>query len=226
MRIIRSSTNFFVNLVLAAWTAYAMLVILLLILRFTIGERPLIPGFGSPVGTFNSMLQIALFPAIPGLLVFLLLRRPRLAAWQIPAVAMLIVLYGGNFVPHLPVVTAADTDTSHLKLMTYNLLYSNTSYDRVVEVIKAADPDVVALQEFTDEASAYLSKEFREIYPYQALHPSGAPTLGATTGAGILSRYPIIEDEITFDIHNQCIHRFHSVMGQMRNYAVRCCIIF
>lgn len=194
MRTLSSKAAPLVNLSLAMWTLYGIGVTVLLILRFTIGEVPLIPGFGSPVGTFNSMLQVALLPALPGAIWCLLCKRPRLVAWQLPALVLFVVFYGGNFIPRTPV---AAEDAPRLHLLTYNLLFWNTRYDEIVKIIQEADADVVALQELSAPAAAILTREFGEKYPYQVVYP------GDSSGSGILSRYPILEEEVWVDIHNQ-----------------------
>jgi vancomycin resistance protein VanJ len=194
MQTIRSNLKPLVNLSLAIWTLYGVIVTLMLILRFTIGERPIVPVFGSPVGTFNSMLQITLLPALPGLIWCLLWRRPRLAVWQLPALALLLVFYGGNFAPR---VFAVAENAPRLHLLTYNLLFWNTHYDAIINIIQQTDADVVALQELSAPAADILTQEFQEKYPYQVVYP------GDSSGSGILSRYPILEEEVWVDIHNQ-----------------------
>lgn len=196
MRTLSSKAAPLVNLSLAMWNLYGIGVTVLLILRFTIGEVPLIPGFGSPVGTFNSMLQVALLPALPGAIWCLLCKRPRLAAWQLPALVLFVVFYGGNFIPRTPV---AAEYAPRLTLLTYNLFYANTDYEAVIAIIRKADADVVLLQELTTEAAATLSSALSAAYPHQGLHPEA----NSTTGTGVLSKLPLVEDEVWLDIHKQ-----------------------
>ncbi len=80
-------------------------------------------------------------------------------------------------------VTAAPTD---LKVLTYNILYSNPDTAAIQAVIETHQADIVGLQEVTNAQWAQLSTALQGDYPYQyygLAHDYGAPAL--------LSRYPI-----------------------------------
>jgi vancomycin resistance protein VanJ len=184
------------QILIAACNLYGFTLTVLLFLRFVIGERPIINGIYSPVGMLNSMFVIALLPALVTLLLCLLLRRPQSAALQLLPVVMLVVTYGGNFTPRSSTVRA---EGETLSVLSYNLLYTNARYDKVIEIIRDADADVIALQELNREASAILSEEFRAEYPYQALYPVNRYAVGG----GVLSRYPIVDEEAWEDVMMQ-----------------------
>jgi vancomycin resistance protein VanJ len=184
------------QILIAGCNLYGLTLTVLLILRFLIGERPIINGVYSPVGMLNSMFVIALLPALLTLLLCLLLRRPQSAALQLLPVVMLFVTYGGNFLPRTSTVSAQGEAIS---VLSYNLLYTNARYDQIIEIIQNADADVVALQELNEEGSAILSDEFRAQYPYQALYPVNRYAVGG----GILSRYPIADEEAWEDVMMQ-----------------------
>jgi len=59
----------------------------------------------------------------------------------------------------------------------------------MVAVIRAADADIVALQEMSGAAAEQFDAEFAELYPYRALFPVESPF----HGRGVMSRYPIVE---------------------------------
>ncbi len=58
-----------------------------------------------------------------------------------------------------------------------------------MEIINAANADIVALQELPPAAAAVFEAQLREEYPYQALDPQ--PDYA---GQGVLSRFPIVAD--------------------------------
>jgi vancomycin resistance protein VanJ len=183
------------RLLLGTTHLYGLLITLLLFVRWLTGEQLIFQGF-TPVGLFNSFIPMVLLPSVILVPLYVILRRPRAAAIHIPALAVLMVLYGGQFIPRAP---QALTNTPSFSVLTYNLHFINTQYDQVIEIIRSADADVVALQEMTSEAAAILTEEFGAEYPYQALYPMG----GSTLGCGIFSRYPILEDEAWEDVMMQ-----------------------
>jgi vancomycin resistance protein VanJ len=177
-----------IRLVLAVCNLYGALITLLLIARFMIGERPIINGFYSPVGTLNSMFAVALLPSMVTVFLCLVLRRPRSAALQLLPLVMLVATYGGNFLPR---TSALSDDAGRIRVMSYNLYFANTRYDQILRIIRDAEPDIVALQELSSDTAHVLSGALAIEYPYQKLHPLGA----STNGGGLLSRYPVLEDE-------------------------------
>ncbi len=72
--------------------------------------------------------------------------------------------------------------------MTYNVGNGLAQPDRLAEVVRASDDDVVGLQEVAAEQAAALLR-LADAYPHQLLHGAGIP------GKGLLSRYPILEGE-------------------------------
>jgi len=90
-------------------------------------------------------------------------------------------------IPHAA-PTAAHSD---LRVMTYNVLYSNTNSDAVAAIIQAYRPDLVGLQEVQPKMMAALVERLGTAYPYSLMgteHPYG------TTAA--FSRYPVQESYI------------------------------
>lgn len=121
--------------------------------------------------------------ALP-LLVAVLAYRRRLAA------LLLAVTAGINAWPLLPYLpassaTAASPATSELKVLNINVNASNRNFAAILDAIRTADADIVAVLELTpglDDALNTLSTK----YPYSY-------TLPATSnfGIGVLSRYPL-----------------------------------
>jgi vancomycin resistance protein VanJ len=99
------------------------------------------------------------------------------------ALALGVYLYGGLFLPKSP---AAHSDDVTLTVMSYNMLGFNEHPERVVAAIRAADADVIAVQELNPPAAEAIQRELAEVYPYQVLDPQWG-----TTGCGVISRYAL-----------------------------------
>ncbi|NJK79668.1 MAG: hypothetical protein HC914_07105 [Chloroflexaceae bacterium] len=97
--------------------------------------------------------------------------------------SLLWLSFYGFFLPHTPPVRA---EGRTLSVMTYNLLRHNLDTPEILDAIRAADADVVALQELNGTTAAAITNDLRGEYPYQLLEP-GADT----SGMGIISRYPL-----------------------------------
>jgi vancomycin resistance protein VanJ len=160
---------------------YGLFVLVMLCLRVLVGERWIV------VAVFNSGLHLFLIPALIVFPLCLLFRRPRLAVLVSPPFALLVAWYGAFFLPNDITVPQGATEIS---LLTYNLHAERSLLAPMAEVIRESGADIVALQEMTEEAAAYLDVELADIYPYRALHPFP----NWYYGRGILSRYPISED--------------------------------
>jgi vancomycin resistance protein VanJ len=199
-------SSLIVSLLLAAFNLYGIVMCSGLILRLLLGERLLpqnrftglfITGDFTPVGLFNSLIPVALLPA---LLIFpfcLLLRRPRYALLHLPALLVFIINYGGMFLPRDTSIQAAD-DLPRLKAMSYNVWVGSTNFAPMIEIIQSADADVVAFQELTVDAWDAFETTLGEAYPYQAVYPEQS-----TSGMGVISRYPIVKQEVWRDGHFQ-----------------------
>ncbi len=86
----------------------------------------------------------------------------------------------------LPVLASA------LKLMTYNVLYSNQDPDVSLDAIAAADADVVLLQEVTSQWETRLEKRFKQRYPHRKFHIGGR----AAGGIAVLSKHAITDADL------------------------------
>lgn len=82
-----------------------------------------------------------------------------------------------------------------LRVMTYNLLYSNNDHQPIISIIETYQPDLVALQEVQPAMMAALTKELYKEYRYSLMgfeHPYG------TTAT--FSRYPV-SSAYVLDLH-------------------------
>jgi endonuclease/exonuclease/phosphatase (EEP) superfamily protein YafD len=72
------------------------------------------------------------------------------------------------------------------RVMTFNINGGNERTDRVLAAIRAAQPDIVALQELNPSIAAALERDLGEEYPYRFLDPQWG-----VTGMGVISRFPL-----------------------------------
>jgi vancomycin resistance protein VanJ len=129
---------------------------------------------------------LALFLPLLALLPFTVWqRRPsQLAALMAPLVVF-GWLYGDVVLP--PLDRSSPTDPA-IVAMTFNVLWSNQNYDRIVTAVRVADADLVALQELRPGHLQALVAELGTDYPYRAIHPTD-PSIG------LFSRFPIVATE-------------------------------
>lgn len=173
------------RLFLAAADLYAGGVIVYLLLRVTVGDR------FWPVALTGTVLQWILLPGFILLAVLVVMKRwPRVALALVPVVTFL-GLYGGLLLPPLrpPTVCAANNGCQHLRVMTFNVA-SAAPGDRVLAAIRAADPDIVALEELVAPQIEILDPALADDYPYRVHHA------GIVNGKGLWSRYPILDSDM------------------------------
>ena len=144
---------------------------------------------------FNGF-AVYLFAPLPLAALLALLARNRTAwlAWL--SVALLFgALFGGDLLPPSPVARAGSTDPA-LTVMTYNVLYTNTTAGPIATTVIATAPDVVAFQELTSSLAQQLEREIGTLYPYRTpMHPA---TCFAETA--IWSRYPLRAEQVDEEI--------------------------
>jgi vancomycin resistance protein VanJ len=73
--------------------------------------------------------------------------------------------------------------------MTYNLGNGMAEPDRLVDALGASTADLIGLQELETTQAEAIARRLGDIFPHQVLHPVGF------AGKGLLSRYPILEQE-------------------------------
>jgi vancomycin resistance protein VanJ len=151
-----------------------------LLLHVTIDERL------RPMMLFNSLLPASLFPALVLLPLALAFRRWRVVVTLLSPVIGLLVMYNYVFLPQSLPAAPAGTEIS---ILTFNINLGNRDFEAVAQLIRAADADLVALQEINRAAYFYLDDDLADIYPYRTFHPDNAPP-----GQAVLSKYPILED--------------------------------
>lgn len=161
--------------------AYGLTVTLNLLLRWMMGDSMTI------VALQTTFAHLSWLPALILLPLALLLRWWLVGAFLLPAVLSFTLTYGGQFLPR---AVAAPADAPTFTLLTYNLLANDRDYNASIEIIRQADADIINLQEISQQGGAIIESTLEEMYPYRAVHPQGQ----GTAGQGVLSRFPITDD--------------------------------
>ena len=82
-----------------------------------------------------------------------------------------------------------------LKICTVNVLTQNSQHDKVLTVLKTADPDVIAVLELGTALESRFIEELSDLYPYRITQPSD----GGNFGIGLWSKIPL-QDETIFNL--------------------------
>ena len=143
----------------------------------------------SPVELISNLVPLFLLPSLLIVPVSLWRRRGTLWLLSLPAAATFLLNYGGFFLPRS---ARAEPAAQPLHFLTYNIHAEDVQFQPILDVIKATKADVVALQEVSPAMAKVLAEQLKAEYPYQALHPN---FVNPIFGQGVLSRYPIVEDE-------------------------------
>ncbi len=167
------------GLVTAATVVYSIPLVGWLLFRVWKGESWPMVGMLNAVGIWWFAPLLLLLP----LALIVRARQAILMSGLILLVAL--ALFGSDFTPR---VTLANQEGARLRVLTFNVLVSNMAFDAVIETIRAAQPDVVAIQELSPEMAAAISAAISDTHPYQLLAPWGDPR-----GIGLWSRYPLGE---------------------------------
>ncbi|MEZ4672432.1 MAG: endonuclease/exonuclease/phosphatase family protein [Anaerolineae bacterium] len=165
------------SLVIGLTTFYSALLSIILMARRPLRERR------EWLGIFNSFAHVLMLPALALLPLSILLRhRPLGLTALIPAFTF-INAYGRRMTRN----SSAAVGKADVTIMTYNLHGEAHHLEPMLRLIEAANADVVALQELSDEAAGCFETALRERYPFQALYPQSP----SNNGQGVLSRFPI-----------------------------------
>ncbi len=163
-------------IIAAAWV-FAVGLVAWNVLRIYPGDRWLLVRLGN---YFAPWLFMAL---VPVLVVALLARRPWLMRVAVLLALVFTVRYWPVLVPRLPQVSAGN-DVSELRVMTFNVNYANRNTSDIADLIRAESPDVIAMQELTEDLAVPLQAELGADYAYFWYDTSREMT-------GVISRYPL-----------------------------------
>lgn len=146
-----------------------------------------------------------LYLPLPLLALWALLRRDRPAGlWLAAAAALFAVTWGplllaagaGDPVGRAGIAETASPLASGdaplvglpIRMLTANLLFTNTRAAAMAEALRAQQADVIAVQELAAHQAVTLVEALRAEYPHQALYPRD----GDPWGTGVFSRYAIV----------------------------------
>jgi vancomycin resistance protein VanJ len=172
------------KLTLAASLLYGLAITGYLLARIAVGERWNWIAFAN-----NFVPWWALGNAI--LIVIVLFSRERwlLVACQLPGIVAFVILYGDLLMPRDQAVEASSG--TPLSAATYNIISLTSDPQRVRAEIAALDADIVGLEELGPVHAQVFAADLAQAYPYQVTYPNPQ-----VAGVGLLSRYPIIEENM------------------------------
>ncbi|MCC6695544.1 MAG: endonuclease/exonuclease/phosphatase family protein [Candidatus Hydrogenedentes bacterium] len=115
-----------------------------------------------------------------------------LRAWRFAAVALTaLVLTGGQVAPYFGAsATATATVGTRLRVMEVNVLTSNRNHDAFLEMVRAEQPDVIAVLEIS-AAWVEVLRELSDLYPHKWVEPQED-----NFGIGLLSKLPLQDSEV------------------------------
>jgi endonuclease/exonuclease/phosphatase (EEP) superfamily protein YafD len=158
--------------------AYASAIVVWQILRLAAGDRWWWLASANVLSLYLFLPLLALVP-----LAWLARQRAAIVSTTVPA-AILVLLYGGLFLPSMAPPGVGDAET--FRVMTLNVLYTNDDGAAIERLVRAKQPDLICLQELNPRLAADLVARLGHEFPYHALLPEEDPT-----GLGMFSRYPL-----------------------------------
>jgi endonuclease/exonuclease/phosphatase (EEP) superfamily protein YafD len=166
------------RLSIAATQVFVFILTVWLLLRLYPGDRWLFVRLGS---YFAPWLFLALGPT----LIIALIGKRR---WLTGFIILLALVIGMNYIFLLtPRLSRAQAyaDTHLLRVMTFNVHYSNRNAAAIVDLIDAENPDIIALQEVTPDLATLLYPKLASEYPYYLTGEGGS------FEKAFVSRYPL-----------------------------------
>ncbi|MDQ7027751.1 MAG: endonuclease/exonuclease/phosphatase family protein [Anaerolineae bacterium] len=161
--------------------AYALSGLLFLLGRVIIGEQWVVIAF------FNTFAHLLWIPSLLLLPMMLLIRQWRMALLLLPSVLMFLLIYGKQFIVGN---NEAPQNAIVITVLTHNIFGDNTDTEAIINLIRSADADIVAMQEVNYTMAEAFERQLSTEYPYQALHPQDVSVQGMV----VLSRFPIVDD--------------------------------
>ena len=132
---------------------------------------------------FQAMLAYGIFSII-----WILKKHYRVAGTNFVIYILLLAKVNGP----LDATLSVRQGQEQLKILQFNLLATNTSYDATIERIKQLDPDLLSFQEVSSEWAQVLTSSLREKYPYFEIATNG----NHHQGIAIFSKLSLNELEV------------------------------
>lgn len=133
----------------------------------------------------NSLAFYLFLPLVVLLPLALGQRRWGLLFGLIAPCAIFVVLFGPLLLPSFKTPLPVGNGPA-IKIMSFNVLWSNHDYPKIAAMIRAAQPDVIGLQEVRPADVTAIADALDRAYPYHAFHP-----VDTFHTVGLLSRFPI-----------------------------------
>jgi len=141
-----------------------------------------------PIEVVSAYLHLLLLPAIPLLILAIVLKSRHTAILLGIGALAYAVLFGEMLLPHSTRSNPPDVIT----VMTYNTGNGVASWTDLETSIRESGADIVAIQESVAEEIPLYHRDLEGFYPYQVFHGSGLE------GIGLLSRYPILHERLEY----------------------------
>lgn len=158
---------------------YALALLAYLVLRLAVGDRWWWLAFLHNFAPFYFAPLLILLPAA------LLLRDRASALRMLPLLAIGALWFGPLWLPDNTDSAAAAHSAGRLEVVSFNVLYNNSRLDAVAAWLRAADADIVLLQEVVPAVRSHLLDALSDVYPYNDGDLPGTSQL-------TLARWPIV----------------------------------
>lgn len=157
---------------------------------------------------FDSLSQFRVHLAF--LLVAIAIGALLAGAWRAGIAGLLCVgLLAAATYPYLPLLPADATASGRtVRIAQFNTLYRNGETERAARILRAADPDVIMLEEATNGPRA-LANLLRKDYPVQARCGRAG-----VSGATVLSRLPAAETQPIACLNSHALSAIRLTVGE------------
>jgi len=179
---------------------FLIAVLVLAVVAMVIGRNHFVLGTGLIIGRW-------VWVFFAGLFWFLSKRRvaPNWVKMALPVALGLLLLEFGWTQASKASLDAPQSDTE-VSIMTYNVFFKNKRPEQSLAVIKAANPDILVLQEVSKQWAVNLDKSLKLSYPYQHVL-----ALNGTHGTAIYSKFPLSNTSIINNTSNRPIAQMAEV---------------
>ncbi|MCH7480982.1 MAG: endonuclease/exonuclease/phosphatase family protein, partial [Chloroflexi bacterium] len=144
----------------------------------------LLTGDRLPFLSLVNSLAVSLFFPLPFVFLSNLFLRRKEIWWGLVVGSLAFAgLWGNLFLPRFSTLPVPERT---LTVMTYNVLARNRTPQPTIDVLRAMDADVVAIQELNRNLAAALVRQLSGLYPYQILD-----IRDHAGGNGVISKYPL-----------------------------------
>jgi vancomycin resistance protein VanJ len=195
MQFVRFSTRLAGRLSLAGAQLLIVAIFAWLVFRFYPGDR------WTPVRLGNYFAPWLFMALLPALGITLLGRRRRWARLMALLLLVFMTRYWPLVLPRSP-QAYAQAGADSLRVMTFNVNFSNRNAPGIAELIALEQPDIIAFQEMTEDLSAALWPKIEADYPYYLVDDSWDLQMA------IASRYPLA----TLPKHPNAIRAQHGLV--------------